>query len=213
MVIVVDERYKNALIYTIKTKDGLYVGSTINLTDRKHVHQQRIKNNKSNNKLYTNIRANNNEYKMEIYKHFPCNNKRELDKEESEIIKLLKCNLNEVTPFITKEEQRLNKKLYDAELRNSDGYKEYKKKIDKEYRDKNHEILKQKSIEYRNANREKIRQSQRDNYENRKHIVKAYHSSIVNCPCGCSVKRCSIANHRKTKKHLKLMKDKEAINN
>ena len=90
--------------------------------------------------------------------------------------------------------------------------KEYKKKIDKEYRDKNHDILKQKSNEYRNANREKIRQQQRNAYQDRKHIVKAYHSTIVNCPCGCSVTRSSIAQHRKTKKHLKLMKDKEQIN-
>ena len=88
-----DPRYENGVIYTIKTDDGLYVGSTIDLYGRKASHKCNAKNN-SKTLLYQNIRANNYEYVIELHKPFPCLNRTELQIEERKVCEELNANLN-----------------------------------------------------------------------------------------------------------------------
>ena len=88
-----DPRYENGVIYTIKTDDGLYVGSTIDLYGRKASHKNNAKNN-SKTLLYQNIRANNYEYVIELHKPFPCLNRTELQIEERKVCEELNANLN-----------------------------------------------------------------------------------------------------------------------
>jgi len=100
--------YNNALIYTIKTYNGIYVGSTTNLKERIICHKKCIYNEgcKSYNfKLYQNIRENN-YYKIEIFKMFPCNNNEELRIEEENIIRQLNANLNVIKAHLTQKERR-----------------------------------------------------------------------------------------------------------
>ena len=87
--------YSKAVIYTIKTDGGIYVGSSKNYSKRKSAHKQIVKNGWfSNRTLYRNIRKHNGNYKIEIYKLFPCNNKIELFTEEQRVFKKLNANLN-----------------------------------------------------------------------------------------------------------------------
>ena len=89
--------YSKSVIYTIKTSDGLYVGSTTNFYDREIKHRNSIynKNDKNYNyKLYQNIRNNDGKYDMIIHKHYPCKNNIELRKEEEKVRKELSANLN-----------------------------------------------------------------------------------------------------------------------
>jgi len=95
-------KYQNGLIYTIKTDNGLYVGSTCNFTNRKRGHKNSCfnKNNRTYNyKVYKNIRENGGEYTIEIYKMFPCNSDKELRSEEEEVRKYLNPNLNMNSAF------------------------------------------------------------------------------------------------------------------
>jgi hypothetical protein len=80
--------YSKSIIYTIRTRDNLYVGSTTNFTDRKYKHKKSI--NISESKLYKTIRDNGGEWDMKPYKLFPCENKTELCIEEERI----RCELN-----------------------------------------------------------------------------------------------------------------------
>lgn len=101
--------YKNALIYTIKTNDGIYVGSTTNFRDRKYCHKRCIYNENRKEyscRVYENIRQNEGKYNIEIFKMFPCNNNEELRMEENKIIKQLNANLNQRNAYSTLEEQR-----------------------------------------------------------------------------------------------------------
>ena len=89
--------YQNGLIYTIKTDNGLYVGSTINFIKRKSKHKNSIYNENVkhyNCKLYKNIRENEGVYSIEIYKLFPCNTNDELRIQEEKIRVELNANLN-----------------------------------------------------------------------------------------------------------------------
>tara|TARA_R110000850_G_scaffold70423_4_gene156043 strand:- start:2602 stop:3078 length:477 start_codon:yes stop_codon:yes gene_type:complete len=140
--------YDNALIYTIKTDNGIYVGSTSNLKERRYCHSKCVYNEAAksyNFKLYQNIRENNNKYKIEIFKMFPCANSEELRKEENVVIKQLNANLNVRKAFASAEDKR-------------------------EY------CLKQ-------------------------NVIKTV------CECGCITTLGHIARHRKTKKHIKIMKE------
>ena len=105
-----DERYEQGLIYTIKTDTGVYVGSTIDFKGRcsHHIHSIECGIIRL---LYDNIRANNNEYKIEILHMFPCNNNTELRIEERRVADELNANLNTYRPYVTDEERLEQKRL------------------------------------------------------------------------------------------------------
>lgn len=133
--------YSKSLIYTIKTNDGLYVGSTCDLHRRKREHKSCIYNEKKryyNVKLYKNIRENDGEYSIEIYKLFPCKNKQELEKEEERIRIELNANLNMVRAYRTEDE----KKQQDIECKKAWVIKN--KDYDKTYYQENKEYYNEK---------------------------------------------------------------------
>lgn len=116
--------YQKGLIYTIKTDDGLYVGSTTDFRRRKYQHKSCIKKNHTK-KLYQNIKQNNGEWDMKPYKIFPCNSKLELEIEEERIRCELNADLNIKRCNVCDEEK-----------------KELRKKWGKEWREKNQDKLK-----------------------------------------------------------------------
>jgi len=89
--------YKNGLIYTIRTGDSLYVGSTCNFNRRKQQHKTHIfseVNERSKLKVYKKIRENGCEWDMKPHKQFPCENKTQLTIEEERIRIELNADLN-----------------------------------------------------------------------------------------------------------------------
>ena len=142
--------YQKGLIYTIKTGDSLYVGSTTDFRKRKYTHLQKIKT--LNSKLYHTIRENAGEWEMKPYKIFPCNSKLELEIEEEKIRRELNADLNMCScSGINKEKRKETyKRLYEEN-------KEKRKEQNKAYREKNKEKLKELDrIKYQ-KNKEKIR--------------------------------------------------------
>ena len=87
----VDGRYTRGKIYTIQNRfDGskIYVGSTIETLGQrysKHKHDCRYYTHRVS--LYKHINNNDwNDWEMSLFQDYPCNNKRELEKKEYEII-------------------------------------------------------------------------------------------------------------------------------
>ncbi len=101
-----DQRYENAVIYTIKTDDGLYVGSTINYHNRKKEHKSNVNLN-CKTLLYQNINSiiNKGDYKIEILHMYPCSNALELRFEERRVMDELNSNLNTYKAYLTHEER------------------------------------------------------------------------------------------------------------
>jgi len=168
--------YSKTVIYTIKTGNSLYVGSTTNFVKRKNEHNNCITNvNKKcyNLKLYKAIRANDNEWCMLPQSKYPCNDKIEQTIEEERIRKLLNADLNS---------QRCGTGINLSELGRPEYYKQYytedKAKID--------EYQKQ----YRTENKAKLAEHRKQK---------------VTCECGCSVVKYYLATHKKTKKHQRLI--------
>jgi len=89
--------YSKSVIYTIKSKDNIYVGSTLNFRSRKNNHKTCLDNENSkeyNYKLYKTIRQNAGEWDMKAHSIFPCNSKMELSIEEERVRQLLKADMN-----------------------------------------------------------------------------------------------------------------------
>lgn len=221
-------KYQDALIYTIKTDNGIYVGSTCDFVKRKTNHKSSCFNENSevyNIKLYQNIRENGGEYSMEIYKLFPCNSKEELYIAEEKVRKELNPNLNSIKCFRTEEEKdewfsqnKDNKKQYDKQYyeENKDHKKEYQKKYCEEnkekvskrkaeYRNKNKESIAACNKEYREKNKEKISKQKSEYREKNKEEISKQRSEKIICKCGCKIRKDGLSEHLKSKKHIKLM--------
>tara|TARA_R110000782_G_C14539990_1_gene383617 strand:- start:19 stop:513 length:495 start_codon:yes stop_codon:yes gene_type:complete len=157
--------YKRSVIYTIKTGDSLYVGSTTDFTKRKSAHKSNIYNEKRkeyNLKLYKIIREKKYEWDIKPYKEFPCENKIQLTIEEERIRGELNADLNMRscgTGLSLKEyrkqyrdENKDKKKQYD--IKNKDYLKEQRKKRYLENKDYLNEQRRKRYLENKNKNKE-----------------------------------------------------------
>ena len=84
------DKYKNGKIYTIRCKNDdslIYVGSTAQpLFKRWYEHKSKANNVKCNMLLYQKMRdANIEDWYIEFYEEFSCENKEQLNKREGEI--------------------------------------------------------------------------------------------------------------------------------
>ena len=168
--------YSKGKIYTIRCRNDptlIYVGSTIQpLSHRLGSHK--YKASKYPDRWYSIIKDWNDWY-IELYESYPCNNKEELVKREGEIIRLI-GNLNKVVAGRTIEEYREDnyemikerKKLY------VEKNKEEVVKREKEWYEKNKEYCAEKRKEWNEKNKEKKKELAKEYYENNKEKLKEY---------------------------------------
>ena len=97
------------VIYSITTKDGLYIGSTTNFKMRCYRHKSNLKRGEPY-PLYENIRDNNGHYKIEIILELVCEDKTELRKIEEEYRILCGANLNGQSAFTSTEDRNIPKR-------------------------------------------------------------------------------------------------------
>lgn len=102
-----NNKYQKFIIYKISQKNDptmVYIGSSINFKRRKAQHIKNTKNRRSksyNYPLYQYIRNSGgwDNFDINIYQEFPCDNKIDGLTKEKEIIELLKSPLNTISPI------------------------------------------------------------------------------------------------------------------
>ncbi len=164
------DKYKNGKIYTIRYKNDdslIYVGSTIQpWFKRWYGHKCRVNNEKSkeyNFFLYQKMRKTNIEdWYIELYEEFSCENTEQLNKREGETIREI-GTLNKVIPGRTQKEY-----IED----NKDKIKEYKKEYNKEWYKKNSEKKKEYLKEYQPKKKEKLNKYLKQYREDNKQKLK-----------------------------------------
>ena len=184
--------YNNGKIYTIRCRTDnnlIYVGSTTQpLHKRWYTHKSRlIDSNFDNYILYKKMKEiGKEEFYIELYENYYSNSKEELNRREGEIIRQI-GTLNKLVAGRTpqeyyqdhKDEKRLYEKKYLSIPENRDKRNEYQK------------------------------QYKKDNYEKNKEHNKEKRSQPFLCECGCTIQVQEKTRHRKTQKHINLMKKKE----
>ena len=216
--------YSKCCIYKIEHIDDeklVYVGHTTNFDKRKIAHKSDCKNDNGkhyNLKVYQMIRENGGWEKflmLEVEK-YPCNDRREADRRENEVIKELKSSMNTINSFRTQDEITEYKKEYDTNYyeenkekiqeQKKEYYEENKPKIQeqvKKYRENNKTKIQEQKKKYRENNKTKIQEQKKKYRENNKSKIDAK----VKCECGCEIVKRHLKEHRATKKHLDKMKN------
>ena len=150
------DKYKNGKIYTIRCKNDntlIYVGSTVQpLFKRWHQHKSNINNTNDNMLLYKKMRETNIEdWYIELYEEFSCENKEQLNKREGQIIREIGTLNKRIEGRTPKEYRDSNKELISE-----------KKKI---YNKNNKEIISEKKKEYREKNKDKLLAQMKEYYK------------------------------------------------
>jgi len=112
------------------------------------------------------------------------------------------------------EYQKENKeKIKEYQKENKEKIKEYQKEYyinNKEtlleYQKENKEKIKEQKKEYYINNKEKFLEYQKENKEKIKEQKKEYQNTDIKCECGCIITRNNLYKHRKSKKHIELIK-------
>jgi hypothetical protein len=105
--------YSKTVIYKIQHNDDetlLYVGSTTNFNNRKSQHKNSCKNERDKQhhlKVYKMIRENGGWdcFSMTKIEDYPCENGRDAEAREDQLMRELKANMNSVRAFLTPEEK------------------------------------------------------------------------------------------------------------
>jgi len=129
------------------------------------------------------------ELKKQADKDYNQNNKEKIKKHKKTKM-ICECGC-EIT--IQSKSQHIKSKMHIDLLNNE--YKEPYAGTEKEYQK-----------EYREKNKEEIKEKRKEFYETNKEEISEKAKVKVMCECGCEVRRWDIARHRKSKKHLDLMK-------
>jgi len=186
--------FSKNIIYTIRSRKSIYVGSTTDYVKRKSAHKGNIYNEhckEYNYKLYKTIRENDYEWDIQPYSKYPCNDVVELKIEEERIRQLLKADLNSNCCGTGLNHSELGGKAY---------YKQY-------YTDNKVKLLEQHK-QYRTDNKDKILELNKQYYTDNKDKIAEKTKQKVTCECGCIIRKGDLSKHKKTKKHLKLMENK-----
>jgi len=145
----------------INKDDLVYVGNTTNFTKRKNCHKSCCNNENKQSKLYQMIRDNGGfeMFRMIEIEKYPCNDKREAEKRESEVMKEFKAELNSMIRYVSEEVKKKYKDNYKKKY-----FEANKDKILKRvqtYRDENEEKIKIYIKGYRKANKEGMKEYQK----------------------------------------------------
>jgi hypothetical protein len=200
-----ESKYSRGKIYLIRNKNNeelIYVGSTIEPYLSKRFNKHKYQNNCSLYNFINNPNNNTNwdDWYIELYEEYPCQNKLQLCKKENEIIR---------------EKATINKIGFRTD--------EMKKEQDKKYRDIHKEEIKQRNIKYVENNREKLlakkaeyneaHKEYKNNYMKERYILKREKildyekerrekSEKISCDCGSCIFKYKLSDHLKTKKHI-----------
>jgi hypothetical protein len=195
-----EERYKNGKIYTIRYRGDdnlIYVGSTcLPLYKRWHNHKKTCFNENLKNFnlfVYKKIRETNDfeNWYIELYEEFECENKEQLLKREGEIIR-------EIGTLNTQIAGRTIQEYY---IDNKEQIKE----IQKRYHNENKDNVSKKQHEYYLKNKDAIMKKHKEWNEKNKEQLYLQQKEMVLCNCGCSISKRNISTHKKTQKHLDLI--------
>ena len=204
-------KYNNSKIYKIEPlcdhdEHEIYIGSTTRnyLSERMTHHRYDYKKWKDGQTrkstlydLFDKFGLEN--CKMILLENVNCDSLDQLHAKEAEYIKSNKC-INKVIPCRTTKEYCNDNKEIIAEKRkiyvskNKDAIQE-KQKI---HRENNIERIKEREKQYKDAHKEQSKEY----YNNRKD----YLHEQIQCMCGLFSSRQHIARHKKTKKHIQLIK-------
>jgi hypothetical protein len=207
--------YQDGKIYKIvcNITDECYIGSTCEPTLARrlagHVgnHKHWIKSGNNGKCQCFDIIGREN-YQILLIEYFPCNSKDELTAREGEIIRQHKKSsncTNRCIPGRTVAEYERDNKDKRKEYRELPINQERKRNYDNEYRENNHDKVKEIKKKYEENNKEQIKERKKIYREINKDKIKKNASKKITCDCGACIRHDSIHKHNHSIKHKKYL--------
>lgn len=225
--------FQKAKIYKLINKitdQPFYIGSTCETLKMRyslHKYHVKIKHNNSECFKYIEEIGGMNNVDIVLICDYPCENRKELLEEERKQLEIIGFEnvKNQNKPYLRqsekKEQFRINAKKYyynhkkEILEKSKNKYRESDKTLAKEYYRKNKDRISAcaKRFYEKNADKMKLyheayRVKNRDRY-NEYHRKIRQEATSVSCDCGSKIKSHQNFQHRKTKKHLKYIKENE----
>ena len=214
--------YKNACIYAIRSfqTDDIYIGSTCNdiktrFRSHKGAYNSWLKGKYAYYASFELLQYD--DAYVELVEKYPCNDKRELEKREGEIIRETENCINKQVAGRTMEEyyyyqKENNTEVYKKQLEKSREYskKQYDNKTDeekKEYYEENKDTILKKAKEKYKNNYNNIKEKQKD-YQKQYYEE---HKEKITCICGVVCRKADIKKHERSKKHLSFISQNNNI--
>lgn len=210
--------YKNGKIYKIWSleTDKIYIGSTCDtLTNRMCKHRTEYKywkegkkNNVSNSVVLFDLVGIQN-CKIEWVKDFPCETKKQLNKEEGIVQRqnkdliVNKC----IAGRSYKEWKKDNNDI--LKIKKKEYYQDNKQELNiknKEYQQQHKEQLKKYNQEYRDTHKEHLKIKKEEYRDTHKEEIKIKRSQKMTCECGDIYTLSNKARHLKSQKHQNFIK-------
>jgi len=185
--------YSKGKIYMIKcnlTGEAYYGSTTATLSKRLSRHI-------SNSTCMSNQIIDRGDYDIILIKNYPCETRKELDREEGIYIRNNEC-VNKIVAGRTIKEW-----CYE----NKEHLQEYRKEYKKENREK---ILEQRK-KYYNENKEKTAEQKKKYYNKNKEKIAEQYNKKITCECGCIVSRSCLARHKRTLKHQNFINNNQEM--
>ena len=184
--------------------NDIYIGSTCNILTKRFSHHKAVISTEQQRPLYKLMAEIGFErFRIELIENYPCKDKYELRQREGHYIREM-GTLNICVAGRTSKE-------YFETFRKEN--KEMIKENGQDYYLQNKEIINQKHQNYYHEHAEDIKKQKQEYRANlsqeRKEEIKNHKKEKINCECGCTVARSDISKHKKTQKHIELMKQKE----
>ena len=212
--------WANTIIYVIRSLVDptlIYVGSTTDYIKRKSGHKSKCKSSQIN--LYVMIRDNGgwDNFVMVEHSKFPCENKRQAEKEEERVRLELQANLNTRRAYITEEQKIEDNKKYNElhKVEIAEYQKEYyeENKIEileqvKEYNELHKVEIAEKHKKYYEENKVEILEQTKKYYEENKVEIAEKMKEKMTCECGCIITKYYYNKHCLTQKHINLLNQK-----
>jgi len=197
-----DERYKRGKIYTIRCRydDSLiYVGSTIDTLAKRMGNHRRMCL-KCKISLYNVVENDWDNWYIELYEEYPCNNKPELERREGQVQRQIATINNRIAGRTHKEYRDENRdKILEKTKKYRDDNKVNILENKKTYYNENKVNILEKTKKYRDENRDKIKEANRVQDAKRSDYLK----EKVECEkCKSIVSRHHLLTHTRSNKCL-----------
>jgi hypothetical protein len=152
--------------------------------------------------LYQYVNGDWDNWYIELYEYYPCNNKPELDKREGQITRQI-GNINKFVAGRTKKEYYYENHEKCLELSKQYRQDNRDKILEqrKQYRQDNRDKIAEQRKQYRQDNRDKILEKRKLCYENNKETILERCREKKQCDnCGKYVRRGDMSTHKKSQK-------------
>ena len=185
--------YNKGKIYTIRCRTDetlIYVGSTIQpLSVRIGGHKINSRDIKRQNMLiYKTINNNWDDWYIELYEDYPCENKEQLCKREGEVIR-------DIGTLNTRIEGRTLKE-YTEDNKDKIAIKQ------KTYRENNKDKSREYFKERYEQNKDEILEYCKERYGQNKDDIAIKNKEKITCECGCISTKINLSRHKKSQRHL-----------